>query len=100
MSFSYIIQENSDISTLELNGDLSIENIEDFKKVLDEFLELNNKLEISNIKIYKLDLPFLQLLVAAKKQAEKDGKSLSIKDDFIQDLNIFIEFSGLRELIF
>ncbi len=100
MSYIYKIQQNADIIELELKGELNIEKIDEVKSILFDFINSGEVLEMKNSKIESIDLTFLQLLVALKKDAIIGGKKLTIRDDFNPDVSNYINLSGLREFIF
>ncbi len=74
-------KQNSRKKLLELNGELSIQNIKETKKLIEHALRNNANVTIDHSKVTEFDLSYVQLLVAAQKQALKDKKKIEIKDN-------------------
>lgn len=100
MAFSYFISQNDGVSKLEIRGEASIENADEIKKQIDEFLKIDVNLEISISKLTAADLTLFQILLSAKKTAGRENIHLKFNKNINSNIETFLEYSGLRDLIF
>ncbi|MGD8781797.1 MAG: STAS domain-containing protein [Ignavibacteria bacterium] len=87
-------KQNSRKKLLELNGDLSIQNIKETKKLIEHSLENNASIIIDHSNVVEIDLSYVQLLIAMQKQAIKNKKKIEIKDGSKLFLEI-LQLSGI-----
>ncbi len=65
---------------LELKGELSVQNINEAKKLIEGELDNSTNIIVDHSKGTEFDLSYVQVLLAAQKQALKDKKNIEIKD--------------------
>lgn len=81
-------KRNSRKKILEFYGEMAIHNISETKKLIEHALENNSNIIIDHENVAEFDLSYIQLLIAAQKQALKDKKKMEIKDNSNEFLKI------------
>lgn len=66
------------IHRLRPQGEITIYNAADMKTILLDTLQVHNKIEIDLAEVSELDTAGVQLLVLARREADKADKSLSL----------------------
>ncbi len=83
--------------TYSLSGPLTIHQIEDLKKVLEQFLKEKNLVLILG-EVTEIDTAAIQLLASFKKTYEKTNDRLSVQtNEFVQDALNILGFRTLTE---
>lgn len=72
------LEKSEDSAVLTLSGELSLEKIVEFRKVLLDGLNGTNNMVIDLLKVDTVDLAVLQILCSAHRMALESGKSLSV----------------------
>lgn len=100
---SYTIRQQStqgkEADKLEFEGALIIQSIKQIKQDIEQKINKTKPLHIRVSKIIQLDLSFLQLLLALKKDYDNLGLSIHIQMELEQDLQQLMQISGLYQLI-
>ncbi|MGE5497131.1 MAG: hypothetical protein ACM3Q2_03635 [Syntrophothermus sp.] len=92
------IQENA--NTLQLEGSLTIQRIEEIKQIIYDALLNNNGLIIDHSEAVEFDLAYLQLLYSAWKTAEKMNKKFIIGPHDSPEFIKLVKLSGYPEPLF
>lgn len=80
-------------------GALTIQHVMEIKQDIEQRINKTSPLHISLKKVTQLDLSFLQLLLALKKNYSSHGLSMQIHMELEQDLRQLIQISGFQQLI-
>ncbi len=98
--FDYKVEESDEKKILSINGELTIQNAADLKKILIESLEDTSHLTLNIENVTEIDMSCLQLLCSAHKTTINTDKGLSIHGSpsaiFQEALNVsgYQQFSG------
>jgi anti-anti-sigma regulatory factor len=80
--------------TLILKDELAIDNILDNTRTLVSKLMNNDELTVDITGVTKVDMAAIQMLIAAKKECEANGKKLVVKTS--GEVNDMLFFMGLQ----
>ncbi len=94
---SKCIDNNDGEQRLELvvTGDVNIENISQFKEVLLTALNDNQRVVMDLAGVTKLDFSLMQLLCAANKYAQSNGKTFRLKNQCTEQFSDRAQSLGL-----
>ncbi len=98
--FEFNIEKKDDSLNLELNGVLTIQNINEIKDVLYENYKTVNSLIISHTNASDFDLTYIQLLIALHKTSLKDGKKVFLDNERSLKFDTIVKQVGLTHIGF
>ena len=94
-----ISEEDNKKSKIIFEGELTINNIEETKQIIDKaFNDLEN-LEIECKNVESIDLTYLQLFYAMYKTAKQENKLISFSFDFSHEHQNLIKIIGFDAII-
>ena len=64
---------------IELQEDIGVRNIKDFYLYLKNIIKIEPEIILDFNKVERIDLAFIQLLIAANRELHKSGKKLILK---------------------
>ena len=90
-------EQNKTTVKIELEEELTIQTIEtvdkELKSIFDNYTHFNFIIQ----NVYNLDISCLQLLLAFKKSADSEGKTVNFEFSLIEELETLIKDSGFSE---
>jgi ABC-type transporter Mla MlaB component len=91
-------EAESAIKVLELDGDLTIENMQELHQILLDSLKNCHELSLSFAKVTAVDFSFVQLLCAAHRAAVRAEKVMRLPGECPEALRTVVRESGfMRE---
>jgi anti-anti-sigma regulatory factor len=94
--FKVIISKSTAFNTFEINGSLVISHIESIYKELKEKVDFSKKHIIEVDKVDVIDLTFVQLLLALKKEFIEYGTDFEIKLSLNDEQQQLLKNSGFE----
>jgi len=76
------VENSGDRTILKLSGDLTIQNADRFKAILEEVLDAADSLVINIESVTEIDLSCLQLFCAAHRTSARLSKALKIEQSY------------------
>ncbi|UZR99685.1 hypothetical protein [Chondrinema litorale] len=98
LDFWKLIKNDKDTATVELNGDLVINDISAIKDEILKMVELYTDLQINITNSSKIDLAGLQLLYSLKNFSDKKGTKTSFDIQLAEAWKTWLPFSGIEYL--
>lgn len=87
--------QDTDSIEILINGELTIQNVPDFKERIMGLAANKANIEIIADEVTSMDLPFYQLMLAMKKSFEQSSKRFTIIYQLPDDLEKLFVNSGL-----
>lgn len=91
--------KNEKSTTVTLEGDLSLKNMNELKKLLSQNLEKYNLFKVIVENVNTIDLGAIQLLQSFSWSASQKGKKVHFDFNLPEDHRILLERAGFEELI-
>lgn len=92
------INKKTNISNIEIQGNLTINNSESIKKKLIEAINNFNELNITLKDIEKIDVSAIQLFYSLKKICNEKNKKIIFNTRFSDEISELLKHSGLDKI--
>ena len=79
---------------VQLEGDLTINNISKIKKVILSVMNKSKSLDVNLMKVNNIDLSCIQLLYSFYKTSVNEGKAVAVNMEFSDDIKMIVRNSG------
>ncbi|MBT31650.1 MAG: hypothetical protein CMO01_18495 [Thalassobius sp.] len=98
LDFWKLIKNDKESTTVELTGDLVINDISAIKDEILKMVDLYKDLQINITNSSRIDLAGLQLLYSLKTFSDKKGTKTSFDIQVAEDWKAWLPFSGVEHL--
>lgn len=83
-------------TVIRLSGNLRIDQVAPYQQQLREALTADNRVELVLEEVEQVDLSFVQLVIAARKSAQRLGKSFQVTAELPDEVTVLLKHAGLH----